>query len=48
LCQGLDSLYAERLIVDADIINQAGKETACIKGLAGTNVLVGQQKRAAS
>ena len=47
-CASASILSAERLVVDADIVNQAGKETACIKGLAGTNVLVGQQKRAAS
>ena len=29
-------------------ITQAGKETACTKGLAGANILVGQERRAAS
>ena len=38
----------ERSRMDANVINQAGEKTACIKGLAGTNVLVRQEKRAAS
>ena len=34
--------------MDANVINQAGEETGCIEGVAGTNVLVRQEKRAAS
>jgi len=33
-----DLLGAEHLIVDANIINQAGEETARLKGLVGTKV----------
>ncbi len=33
-----DLLLAQHLVVDANIINQAGEKTACVKSLAGTNV----------
>ena len=37
LCQGRDFFCAQNIVVDADIVDQAGEETGRIKGLVGTN-----------
>jgi len=38
LCNGRDFFWGQNIVVDADIVDQAGEETGCIKSLVSTNV----------